>query len=182
MKKVPRLYGKCPNDDQSRPGTCAANAGFRLFRGFAAVVDSTDSSRIEPEAGRFLRSKEISMTCSRLAIRLAIRLTIRLAILGRATALATLLALGVASSAFAQASMPAPDGPPPPPAPKAATPAPAHRRHRASHPFRANNYLPRRGKYRPKWRCPSHPHAVRKAGYSGIPDPERSAYAPRATG
>jgi len=65
------------------------------------------------------------MTCSRLAIRLAIRLTIRLAILGRATALATLLALGVASSAFAQASMPAPDGPPPPPAPKAATPAPA---------------------------------------------------------
>ena len=48
-----------------------------------------------------------------------------LAIPGRATALAALLALGVASSAFAQATMPAPDGPPPPPpAPKAATPAP----------------------------------------------------------
>ena len=57
------------------------------------------------------------MTCSWLAIRLTI--------LGRATALAAVLALGVASSAFAQASMPAPDGPPPPPAPKAATPAPA---------------------------------------------------------
>ena len=53
-------------------------------------------------------------------------LAIRLAVLGRTTALAALLALGVASSAFAQASMPAPDGPPPPPpAPKAATPAPA---------------------------------------------------------
>jgi len=47
-------------------------------------------------------------------------------LLGLAQALmAALLALGVASSAFAQASMPAPDGPPPTPAPKAATPAPA---------------------------------------------------------
>jgi effector-binding domain-containing protein len=55
------------------------------------------------------------MNCSWLAVRLTI--------LGRATALAALLALGVASSVFAQASMPAPDGPPPPP--KAATPAPA---------------------------------------------------------
>jgi effector-binding domain-containing protein len=80
------------------------------------VVDSTDSSRIEPEARRILRSKEISMTCSWLAIRLTI--------LGRATALAALLALGVASSAFAQTSMPSPDGLPPAPAPKAATPAP----------------------------------------------------------
>jgi effector-binding domain-containing protein len=53
-------------------------------------------------------------------------LAVRLAILGRTAALAALLALGVASSAFAQAAMPAPDGPPPPPpAPKAATPAPA---------------------------------------------------------
>ena len=53
-------------------------------------------------------------------------LAVRLAILGRATALAALLALGVASSAFAQASKPTPDGPPPPPpAPKAAAPAPA---------------------------------------------------------
>ena len=60
------------------------------------------------------------MTCSWLAIRLTIRLTT----LGRATALAALLALGVTSSVFAQASMPSPDGPPPPPAPKAATPAP----------------------------------------------------------
>jgi effector-binding domain-containing protein len=58
------------------------------------------------------------MTCFWLAVRLAIS--------GRTTALAALLALGVASSAFAQAAMPAPDGPPPPPpAPKAATPAPA---------------------------------------------------------
>jgi effector-binding domain-containing protein len=58
------------------------------------------------------------MTCFWLAVRLAIS--------GRTTALAVLLALGVASAAFAQASMPAPDGPPPPPpAPKAATPAPA---------------------------------------------------------
>src|SRR5206468_1102679 len=64
-----------------------------------------------------LRSKEISMTCSWLAIRLTT--------LGRTTALAALLAMGVAASAFAQASMPAPDGPPPAPAPKAATPAPA---------------------------------------------------------
>lgn len=61
------------------------------------------------------------MTCPGSAIRLAIRL----AILGRTTALAALLALGVASSAFAQASMPSPDGPPPSPSPKAATPAPA---------------------------------------------------------
>jgi effector-binding domain-containing protein len=52
---------------------------------------------------------EISMTCC-----------------WRATTLAALLALGFASSAFAQASMPAPDGPPPPPAaaPKT-TPAPS---------------------------------------------------------
>ena len=58
------------------------------------------------------------MTCPKLAIRLAN--------CGRATALAALLALGVASSALAQATTPAPDGPPPPPpAPKAATPAPA---------------------------------------------------------
>ena len=58
------------------------------------------------------------MTCPWLAVRLATS--------GRATALAALFALGVASSAFAQATMPAPDGPPPPPpAPKAATPAPA---------------------------------------------------------
>jgi len=43
-----------------------------------------------------------------------------------ATLLAALLALSVASSAFAQSAMPTPDGPPPPPpAPKAATPAPA---------------------------------------------------------
>ena len=40
----------------------------------------------------------------------------------RATTLAAVLALGVASSAFAQA--PTPGAPPPPPAPKAATPAP----------------------------------------------------------
>jgi len=51
------------------------------------------------------------------------RPAIRLAIFGRTTALAALLALGVASSAFAQATMPSPDGPPPPPAPKATTPA-----------------------------------------------------------
>jgi effector-binding domain-containing protein len=53
---------------------------------------------------------EISMTC-----------------LWRATTLAALLALGVASSAFAQGAMPTPDGPPPPPpaAPKAAPPASA---------------------------------------------------------
>ena len=58
------------------------------------------------------------MTCHWLAIRPAF--------FGRATALAALLALGVASSAFAQSAVPAPDGPPPPPpAPKAATPAPA---------------------------------------------------------
>ena len=55
----------------------------------------------------------------------AIRLAIRLATPCRAIALAALLALGVASSAFAQASMPSPDGPPSPTAPKAATPAPA---------------------------------------------------------
>jgi effector-binding domain-containing protein len=48
---------------------------------------------------------EISMTC-----------------LWRATTLAAVLAVGVASSAFAQA--PTPGAPPPPPAPKAATPAP----------------------------------------------------------
>src|SRR6266446_1173408 len=47
-----------------------------------------------------------------------------LAIPGRTTALAALLALGVASAAFAQTSMPSPDGPPPASAPKAATPAP----------------------------------------------------------
>ena len=58
------------------------------------------------------------MTCPWSAIRLAIRL----AVFGRATALAALLALGVASSAFAQASRPPPGGPPPPPAPKADTP------------------------------------------------------------
>src|SRR5882724_4254199 len=97
----------------ARGGTCAAITGFRLFRRFVAVVDSTDSSRIEPGARRILRSKEILMTCFWLAIP------------GRATALAALFALGVGSSAFAQASMPSPDGPPPAPAPKAAaTPAP----------------------------------------------------------
>ena len=45
--------------------------------------------------------------------------------LWRANALAVWLALGVASSVFAQASKPAPDAPPPPPAAKAETPAPA---------------------------------------------------------
>ena len=45
--------------------------------------------------------------------------------LWRANTLAAVLALGVASSAFAQASNPTPDAPPPAPAPKAATPAPA---------------------------------------------------------
>jgi effector-binding domain-containing protein len=64
-----------------------------------------DSSRAEPGARRF---KEISMTS-----------------LWRATTLAAVLAFGVASSAFAQASNPTPDAPPPAPAPKAATPAPA---------------------------------------------------------
>ena len=50
---------------------------------------------------------------------------IRLPIPARTTALAALLALGLASSAFAQSATPAPDGPPPPPpAPKAASPAP----------------------------------------------------------
>jgi effector-binding domain-containing protein len=44
----------------------------------------------------------------------------------RTTTLAALLALGLASSAFAQASMPAPDAGPPPPAPRAATPTPAN--------------------------------------------------------
>ena len=44
----------------------------------------------------------------------------------RTTTLAALLALGLASSAFAQASMPAPDAGPPPPAPKAAMPAPVN--------------------------------------------------------
>ena len=42
--------------------------------------------------------------------------------LWRATTLAAVLAVGIASSAFAQA--PTPGAPPPPPAPKAATPAP----------------------------------------------------------
>jgi effector-binding domain-containing protein len=85
-----------------------------LFGCFIAMVDSTDSSCIELQAGRILQSKEILMTCHWLA---------RFAIPGRATALAALLALGVASSAFAQTAAPAPDAPPP--APKAATPAPA---------------------------------------------------------
>jgi effector-binding domain-containing protein len=48
-----------------------------------------------------------------------------LAVRCRATSLAALLALGIASSAFAQATMPTPDGPAPQPAPKAETPAPA---------------------------------------------------------
>jgi effector-binding domain-containing protein len=45
--------------------------------------------------------------------------------LWRANALAVLLAFGVVSSAFAQASKPAPDSAPPPPAAKAETPAPS---------------------------------------------------------
>lgn len=49
----------------------------------------------------------------------------RLASVGRATILAAALALGAASSAFAQATNPAPDTPPPTPAPKAEAPAAA---------------------------------------------------------
>jgi effector-binding domain-containing protein len=72
------------------------------------VVDLSDSSRAEPVARRFIRRRmEISMTCC-----------------WRAPTLAVVLALGVAASAFAQGSKPAPDAPPSPPAAKAETPGP----------------------------------------------------------
>jgi effector-binding domain-containing protein len=97
------LYGKWPNDGQG-PAIVHGNiTRFRLFGCAGGMIDSARPCALSRERTGFM---EISMTCPL-----------------RPMALAAVLALGVASSAFAQASNPAPpDTPPPPPAPKAETP------------------------------------------------------------